>query len=202
MYKRQALVLCFALLVRNKLLYYAVLFSPGLSLLFAGFFNDLFNSSIKKSYESFLRYTILILFLFLPVMNTFNNNLVNNYYFVQSEVINAVTPSDTIMGNQLYWFGLQENEYLSWENLVFDRRDRPGSDLESSFDQLRPDILIIDDQVRNFVFDNEDRGMYFQELSISKIELNDFLKKYATLETTIDKGFGIPIQVYRIHWNN
>ena len=103
------------------------------------------------------------------------------------------------MGNQPYWSGLQENEYLSWENLVFNRRDRPGSDLESSFNKLRPDILIIDDQVRNFVFDDENIGMYFQELSILQIKLNEFLTKYATLETTIDEGLGNPIQVYRIH---
>jgi len=198
-----ALLLGFALFVRNKfLLYYAILFTPALSLLAAAYFDELLKSPARSKYETRARQLIVAAFALLPVLPLLRYNSSPYYQQLQAQVNQAVRPNDVIMGNQLYWFGLKDHKYSSWENLVYYRRYRPESSLEDAFRFLKPDIFIFDSQVGNFVFDGERENLYLQNLQISATELESFLDRYATLEKTLIEEDGKPLRIYRINWSD
>lgn len=197
-----SLLLGFTLLIRNKFLnYYAILVIPGLCLLIAAVFNDLFSAPIKNKSEFWFRRITIIFILILPIIPWIRYDFTESYRHTQLKVSKAVTHNDTVMGNQVYWFGLWEHDYLSWENLPFYKRHHSGSQLEDAFIFLKPDILIIDDHVRNFIFDDENRPMYIQQLQIPEKELYSFLKQNADLVTTIEEGEGFTLLIFRINWD-
>ena len=199
-----ALILSFTLLVRNKfLLYYAIYFSPGLTMLVAAFFNDFVKSPTRNQFEYNFRLTIVSLICLLPLFQVIKFDPPPNYQQVQLRVNQAVKPGATIMGNQLYWFGLRDHRYYSWENLVFYMRDKPGSRLENAFRALKPDFFILDSQVRYYTFDGDKMNNYFQQFQVPKSELETFLNQYAELETIIEESSGGKfIEIYHIDWEN
>jgi 4-amino-4-deoxy-L-arabinose transferase-like glycosyltransferase len=195
------LLISFALLVRTKFLYYyAIHFSPALSLLVAAFFNEFLKSPTKSKIQSRIRQIIVAAICLLPVLPLFIYFQDNSYNEIQSSVSEAIRSEDSILGNQLYWFGLQDHQYYSWENLVFYRRDNPGSNLEDAFLSLRPDIFIMDSQVRNFTFEDEFEVNYLQQFRVPKSELDSFLNQNAELETVIGISEGNPVEIYRINY--
>jgi len=197
-----ALLLSFTLLVRNKfLLYYAILYSPSLSLLLAALFNDFLEAPVYKKFEHCIRYLIVISILLLPMLRIIRVNSYPNYQRLQSDVNQAVEEGDVIMANQLYWFGLSDHTYYSWENIAFHRRYKPESGIDGVFRLLKPDLFIIDGQLANFISDEIDDNHYFQAFNVPKSELETFLDKFASIETIIQYENEIPIQIYRINWN-
>ena len=193
-------LLGYPLLIRNKFLYYSIYYLPGLSLLIAALFNELFNSPIKFQNEMKFRKFLMVIVLFLPMIPVLRYNQVENYFRIQSQLDRIINLDDVIMGNQLYWFGLNENKYYSWENLIFHQRDIPNSNLEDALLTFKPDILIIDGQLRNFISNENLDYMYFQDLQISKSELKSLLFAYAELEDSIEGEDGDRIYLYRFKW--
>ena len=192
------LILSYTLLVGNKfLLYYSIHLSPGLSLLIAAFFNDLLKSPSKTRFTDGFRILIIAIVCFLPLTQVLGFNSLPNYLQVQSQINQVIEPKSSVIGNQLYWFGLQDNTYYSWENLVFYKRDKPDSNLEDALRYLAPDYFILDDQVKNFTFDGENKNNYIQEFRISKSELETFLNRFAEIESIIEVD-DWKLEIYRI----
>ena len=123
-----------------------------------------------------------------------------DYKKVQLVVNQIVEPGDVIIGYQLYWFGLMDHQYLSWENLVFYRREYPGSNLEDAFRSFEPDIFIRYSGMNEFVIDEEDDRNYQKGFRIPKSELESFLDEYTEIIATIEDGSGSPLLIYRVFW--
>ena len=193
------IILSFTLLIRNKFLfYYSIHLSPALCLLVAAFFNDLLKSPTQNRFIAGFRILIVAFVCFIPLFQVLGINSLPDYQQVQSQVNQVIKPHTSIIGNQLYWFGLGDHTYYSWENLVFYKRDKPNSSLEDAFRFLAPDYFIWDNQVNNFTFDTEKKNTYFQGFRISRIELEAFLNNYAEIEATIEEG-DLKLEIYRIY---
>ena len=104
------------------------------------------------------------------------------------------------MGPQNYWFARPDQNYLSWEQLVYYRRDTPGSTLQQAFTALRPDYFIVDDFVDGAIIDPSTTTATLPFLYISRPELQDFLGNHAQLAGSIKtNGFG-NVRIYKIDW--
>ena len=196
------MLMSFILLVQNKfLLYYGILYSPALSLLFAAFFNDFLKKTVKSKAEHYLRHLIVIGILILPVGYLIRFNSLPPYLKIQSELNSVVEPGDSIMANQLYWFGLSDYRYNSWGNIVYYRRFKPGSRLDDLLKLLQPDLFIIDGHVAGFITDEIEGEKYFLESKVPKSELEEFFDQYASLIKIINIENEDPVQIFRIHWD-
>ena len=197
-----ALTISFILLVRNKsLLYYAILYSPVMSLLLAAFFYDFVKEPVKTRTERFIRQIIVAGILVFPFVLISRFNSFPDYLKIQSEVNQIVEPGDIIMAQQIYWFGLNEHIYYSWENIAYYRRYKPGSTLDDLLKLLKPDLFIIDNQMENFIKDEIVENKYISEFRIPKNELEEFLGKSANLIHVINPDQEDTIRIYRINWD-
>ncbi|GAG75434.1 unnamed protein product, partial [marine sediment metagenome] len=147
------------------------------------------------------RLGIIAMICLLPLIPVFRYNYGENYQLTQSNVSQAIEPDEMVMGNLLYWFGLRENKYINWSNLVLYQRSVPGSTLEEAFDSLRPDIFILDKHVKGYTFDSQDKSLYRQGFSISKSELDSYLNQHGELISSIEEGNGEFLNIYRLIWD-
>jgi hypothetical protein len=122
------------------------------------------------------------------------------YQSVQTKINRIVQPGDSIMGAQLYWFGLSDHQYYSWEQLIYYQRYAPGTTLEQAFGEFTPDIFIIDGHVNQYISDDAGSSPYLQNLRLSKSEMDAFIEKRSKLITTFDSAYG-QIRIYRINWH-
>lgn len=113
----------------------------------------------------------------------------------------AVEEGDVIMANQLYWFGLRDHTYYSWENIEFYRRYKPESGIDNVFRLLKPDLFIIDGQLDNFISGEVEGNHYIQAFKVPKSDLEAVLNQFTTLDTIIQNVKEKPIQIYRIKRN-
>ena len=127
-------------------------------------------------------------------------NRYETYEQAQAYVDGAVAPDDTVMGPQTYWFGLYEQDYYSWEALVYYQRMFPGSTLGDALEAFRPDVLIIDSQISGFITDDPGSALYSQHLRLPAAELYGFLEDSASLIGTREIETYGPIEIYRIDW--
>ncbi len=124
-----------------------------------------------------------------------------NYESALAEVRQAIPAGSTVMGNQLYWFARPTDRYLSWEQLVFYQRYRPGSSLLDAFESLRPDYLIFDDTLRFYVKpDKSQMDFYIQTFFISEPEMRRFLANHGRLIATFPSATVGPLQIYQLNW--
>lgn len=196
-----SLIISFFFLVPNKFhAHYAIHFIVALCIFIAAFFNELLKLPVINRKEYFFRRVLIISLCLIPMITLISSDSNEDYRQVQARVKQVTTPKDSIMGYQLYWFSLNDHRYLSWENLVFYRRDKPGSTLEDAFRSLRPDLFIIESGMRSFIFDGESESNYHYGFQIPKSELESFLNEYGILETTIGDIESSQIQIYRIHY--
>ena len=62
-----------------------------------------------------------------------------------------VEPGDTILGTQVFWFGLTEHPYFSWELLEVYPVYRPGETLWTTLMKLKPNIVVLDDHAYEYI---------------------------------------------------
>lgn len=194
-----SLLVGFTLLIRTKFFYYNIYLIPGLSLLLAALFVEYLNSPTRSKFIYRIRPLIVILICVAPVVPVLRSNSGGDFQRIHSHLRQVIREEETVMGNVLYWFGLQDNSYINWSNLVWYKRAYPMSNLQDAFDSLRPDVFIFDNYVNSIAFESDDKPDYFQGFRLSKTELDAFLNQYATLAAVVDEG-GKDIRIYRINW--
>ncbi len=196
------LVSGFVFWIRNKEMYYRILFSPALDIILAVYLVQSFNRSWIGRIQDYLSRASLILVAIYVAMNL---NILRNDYFqvyqnAQNQINRAILPADTIMGPQEFWFGLSDHRYRSWEQLVYYGRYAPGSTLARAFEELHPDIFIIDSPMEGFITDQSGSTAYSQYLRLSKHEVDQFLEEQSDLITSFDSQLYGHIRIYRINW--
>jgi 4-amino-4-deoxy-L-arabinose transferase-like glycosyltransferase len=199
------LVLGFLVLIRTKHFYYAILISPVADLLLAVFLARL---SLATSSRSLWGYGKIVLIGGLLATATILNlaalrrDPTDDYHATLERVTQVIPPGSSVMGPQTYWFGLPDQRYLSWQQLVYYQRHAPGSTLGDAFQALRPDFLIVDPFMEIFISDDKVRmTQYGQFLHLSRTDLQRFLDTYAQLiSTQVTDTFGT-VRIYHIDWN-
>jgi len=198
------LVISYTALVRNKFVYYAILITPALDLLMAALILECSRSPWRGRLQDYAS-RILVWGLTAGFIGANLMMLGTDYWqiyqSVQSRINQVIQPGDSIMAVETYWLGLYDHVYYSWELLPKYRHYRPGSTLEDALREFRPDVLIIDGQMRAFIIDPDPHGdPYRQYLQITPAELDRFLARQARLLTAFDGGDYGPVSVYRLDW--
>jgi len=199
-----SLVLGGVLLIRNKFYCYMIQISPVIELIVAALacrvsrlpWRGLPMDYVRRALVWGLCATAIGFNLFLLV----KFNLMQDYQAVQRRVNQIVQPDDSIMSSQVYWFGLYDHIYYSWEELVYYRRYAPGSTMEDALRQFRPDLLIVDTDWRSNILERPGDTLYSQHLYLPRQEFEAFLDRCATLIGEFDGGSYGLIQVYRVLW--
>jgi hypothetical protein len=193
------LVAAITLLARNKPLYYAILFSPAIDLVVAAFLLWLFEKWQGRIRDYIARILALGLCVGTVGMNlsmlTADSSRV--YTSMQDRVVKAVRPGESILGFQLFWFGLYDHVYYPREALIYYQRYAPGSTVEDAMREFRPDVFVIVGQ--GLASDKPGDTPYSKHLWLSRPELEAFLSQYAYLVDDFDSGGG-RVRVYRIVW--
>lgn len=191
------------LLVRNKFLYYTILYTPSIDLLLAALLLTLARRPWRGLPADYARRAAvggLCAAFVLGNLAPLRTDYYPIYQAAQSQVNRAVMPADSIIGSQTFWFGLYEHKYYSWEEIIYYRRYAPGSTLEDALRALHPDILIIDRHLDRFISDEPDGSTYSQHLTLSRREMEAFLAAHAQLVTEFDNSYYGRVRVYRLEW--
>ncbi|MCD4737701.1 MAG: glycosyltransferase family 39 protein [Anaerolineae bacterium] len=202
------LLVSMGLLVRNKELYYAILLTPALDLIVVAFILREWQQERQQEWHGHLMEYVRRVLIWGVTLSTLLSVFVvvpqadyrPDYRQAQMGINEVIQPGDTIMGAQVYWFGLTKHDYDSWEELVYYRRYVPGSTLEEALEAFQPDILIWDGQLDQYVSDHPGADGYSRYLILPRQEFQDFLAQKAKLLTRFDGRCYGQIEVYRIVW--
>jgi hypothetical protein len=192
------------LLFRIKAAFYAILFSPAIQLLVAGFLAQTLQRPWRSRIQKYAGVSISLgvcigaITLNLASLRT---DALKPFEEAQGYIDQVVQPGESIMGPQTYWLGLYDHSYYSWESLIDYQSYAPGSTIEDALRELRPDILIIDRHLAVFISDKPGQSGYGRYLHLPKSELEAFLDRYATLVGQLDIDYYGPIRIYRITWD-
>jgi hypothetical protein len=192
-----------ALLVRNKLTYYAILVTPGLDLVLGALLLRcaawLRNGPVALRAAAVTAILAVLFSLcvgFLPLR--WNGD--QDYERVQLRLDRDVLPSDVLMASQVYWFGLSSHRYYSWEQLVYFQRDFPGCGLRDALQHFRPDLFIMDGHLQEFMSDSATSALYSGLLALPRAPLDEILATQGVLVDRFDGGSYGQVAVYRLTW--
>jgi hypothetical protein len=190
-----------ALLVRNKLTYYAILVTPGLDMLLAAFLLRMTwpmkAMRLPRLNPMLLSFPVILGSMVVNLL-PLRWNAYQDYLRVQDRINADVRPEDVIMASQTYWFGLYQHKYYSWEQLVYFQRYFPGSGLADGMAEFRPDIFIVDGNMEDFITDEGQPGLFSGFLDLPKAELNEALAEHGRLIDQYDGGSYGQVRVYRL----
>ena len=198
------LILAFALLIQFKQLFYYISLLPAAVVISAAWVAWLMRLPWRGSLRGYSRLVLLWGLVFVAVSIVLPALLGDgnpNYETSLAAVRQAIPATSTVMGNQLYWLAQPKQRYLSWEQLIYYQRYRPGSSLAEAFEYLRPDYLIFDGSLSVYVKpDKSQLDLYTQTLYISKPELTRVLAERAQLVATVPAITFGTIQIYQLNW--
>jgi 4-amino-4-deoxy-L-arabinose transferase-like glycosyltransferase len=197
-----ALFCSFSALLRNKFGYYAIYVTPLLDLTIATFAVEVVRAP-RRLLPGPLVGTIVAISLALGLsisLSVLRVNGTRDFKTVVARLTPLIERDDVLIGSQTYWFALTDRRYYSWEQLVYYKRYYPGARVGDAFREFRPDILILDEHMEQFVKDQSEGAAYSGHLSVPKTELFTFLDQHASLVDDFDGATYGRIRVYRINW--
>jgi hypothetical protein len=199
------------LLIRNKMFYYAILLGPLLDIFLAVWIYEINRGDTQLSFWSkrikALGISTLVATCGVPLYLVFSSPPPEDLKSIGNRIKQNIPLKASIMGPQTYWFELYEHRYLSWQQILVHAVLNPNSSIDTALNALRPDFLLIDDDMRQYILPEQIEGprsgfeRYTRTRALSKKELDSFLNRHADLvDSFISRTYG-RIQVYSIHWN-
>lgn len=189
-------------IIPNKSGNYAIYLAPAFLWLIAYFLD---HSVQKKWHGKWMEFVerILILscvlgFLGLSLPPLFQDGY-TIYQKAQTDIQAVVQPEDVVMGTQVYWLGLNDHPYYSWELLFRYPRLFPDMDLEDAFEHFHPDVLIIDQNMDDLITDHLDPSSRWVNYHLPREAFYAYLTTHADLVLHTRDANG-PVQVYRLRW--
>ena len=162
--------------------HYAIYLAPAFMWLVAEFLVDFFRRPWRARLWNYA-YQAMVLGVVVGSLALTVELLIPNgygaYQRAQAQVNTAVLPGDTVIGPQIYWFGLYDHRYYSWELLFLYSRFYEGKTLDDAIKHFRPDILILDGNNQPYISDTVDPGDRWYYYRISRKELYDYLDRHA-----------------------
>jgi len=199
-----SIVVSAILLIRTKVLFYGIFFTPIIDIILVYLLISLLiklHSNEKSKRIVAIIPMALILGAYLSSVYLPIHNYQKDYHKAIRRIRNSINPSDVIMAQQVYWLGITNQKYYSWEELIYYQRFASGSTIEDALIEFQPDILILDDHMRYFISDNE-KDDFYNSLRIPASEFNNILDEKAELISEFEGDFYGLIQVYRLDWNS
>ncbi|MBF6612639.1 MAG: glycosyltransferase family 39 protein [Chloroflexi bacterium] len=202
-----ALLLTFALVIRNKVGWYVIDISPALYLVVGAFLGKISEQPWRAPLFVFARacfaFALALATVALALMPVLTQNSNDDYQAALALIKRDIPPQSKVTGPQTYWFALPDASYLSWDDLAYRQRYYPGSTLEDAFRAVRPDYFIMDGWLDYFVTDDPARlAQSNSNTLLSKAALQSFLARYASRIDEIQlKTFG-DLRIYKINWAN
>jgi 4-amino-4-deoxy-L-arabinose transferase-like glycosyltransferase len=167
-----------ALIMPNKSGWYAILLAPPIVWLSATGLLDFLARPWRRSLVHYV-YSVTVLAAVAGMVALSASFLTNDGYHgyqeMQAKVNAAVKPGDTIIGPQIYWLGLHDHPYYSWELLYIYPRFIPGSSLADVFANYNADIFIMDSGMEITFLEDADPSSRKYYYSLSKKDLFNFL---------------------------
>jgi len=206
-------LISFTLLIKAKNFYYFIIIAPFLSIVVAEWIEVYVCRT--HSLRSFWKFSTA-LGLALIVINTalglisafavFSSTSTNDAKLVARHIERQLPAGGSVIGMQFYWFDLRRYRYISWQQILAYRFYEPTSTFTDAMTALRPDVFVIDNYLRDFIFAENGNGplsgfdRYRWERRLMKADVDAFLARRATLVEQIEtKNLG-PVEIYTIDW--
>ena len=211
---RRLLVLCvmllaaYLVLIRNKNPWYAILVSPAGDLLAAAFLLWVSRFEWRRLMPALHRSVGVAVFAGLlaaavvPTLARMVDDPLGNYQTTLDGIRAAVPPGSAVMGPATYWFGLTDERYVSWEQLVYYRRYAPGSTVEDAARAIGVRYFIVDPYIDKFFRDTPRPSVNDQQLLLPRAEVESFLSRRGRLAATIDTPTYGAVRVYALDWGD
>jgi hypothetical protein len=195
----------FVLLLGNKHDVYAILLYPFFMLLLAESLVSLIRESRGFTRTRVFAGVLLILFLFNSGIHLTRPILANrnyNYYAITDKIKPTIPSGARVVGYPTWWLGLSEYDFRSTLNLTYYHFIN-GYSLTEGFEKLRPDILIVDSNLRGLLVDD---GAYktnagFEIYKLPRQEFEDFLSLRGEKVLEFSDPWHGEFAIYAIHWN-
>ena len=193
------------LLIRNKFMYYAILVTTALDLIVAAAVLQFLQHRWRGRLYDYAYHVFVWGLLAASIalnLSVLRIDFQADYQLAQSCINQVVQPGESIMAAQVYWFGLYDHVYYSWEKLRLYQRFAQGSTLEEALRAFQPDIFIIDRFVDTFVVDDPTQAddLYIRHLGLPRAELSAILERQGGLVASFDGGYYRQVRVYRMSW--
>ncbi len=173
-----SLLISTALIIPNKSGWYAILLAPPIVWLAAAGLIYFLSQPWQRRLSHYV-YTIAVLAaaagMVVLSLSLLGNNSYQDYQEMQAKVDAVVKPGDTVIGSQIYWLGLHDHPYYSWETLFIYPRFFPGSSLAETFTHYNADIFIMDSAMEITFLEDADPTSRQYYTSVSKKDLTNFL---------------------------
>lgn len=198
------LALGFILIVRNKILYYSIAITPAVDMLVALGIIWIISIKWKGRLIDFARLIFLWGSLFGYVI--LNNSVIikdsyKSYLHAQSQINEYIPKGSAVIGPQTYWFGLFQNQYYSWEEILYYQRIMPGSSISDSLEYIAPEYFIVDGHLESFIT-YYPRNEIESRLYLPKAEFDEFLNNQGTLLTSFQSADYGRIRIFHLEWDN
>ena len=111
------------------------------------------------------------------------------------------------MGPPTYWLLLHEYRYLGWMQYIVYKTFDPKTSIENAFRELRPNFLIFDADMRQYILPDQKRPprsgfqRYLWERRLPAQELDAFLLERGKLVDSFDTPAYGEIQIFSLDWD-
>jgi 4-amino-4-deoxy-L-arabinose transferase-like glycosyltransferase len=203
----------FGLMVKNKMDYYLILIAPFADIVLAAWIEQFLFQKKPLPYGWKLGRALVIslltaslLFSLAVFLVTFLFPPLNEIRRVAQRIERVIPAGGSVMGSQLYWFDLHQYPYLSWQQIIAYQKTYAESTFDDAMMALRPDVLVIDDHLREFILADEvvapQSGLarYFWERRLRKDDVDAFLALRGTLRDRVKTAGTGTVDIYSINW--
>jgi 4-amino-4-deoxy-L-arabinose transferase-like glycosyltransferase len=207
--------LSFGLMVKNKMDYYLILIAPFADIVLAEWIEQFLFQKKTLPYLWKLGRALVtslliasLLFSLAVFLITFLFPPLNEIKRVAQHIERVIPTGGSVMGSQLYWFDLHEYRYISWQQIIAYQKTYAASTFDDAMMALRPDVLLIDNHLREFILADEvvapksGLARYFWERRLRKDDLDAFLKLRGTLRDRVKTAGSGAVDIYTINWRN
>ena len=199
----------FVLWVGTKLDYYAIYLTPLCDAVLAIALAQMVSVEGKKGFwwrrSKAITISILVASVLVMVPVVAMSPPPGDMEKVALRIARLAPQGSTLMGPQTYWFGLSDQRFLSWEWVSYRQRFGGAASFADAMQAFHPDILIIDDHLRNFIQSGEPGppgsvSSFWLERWWSKRDLEALLSaRGQLLDTITTRAYG-PVEVYALTW--
>jgi 4-amino-4-deoxy-L-arabinose transferase-like glycosyltransferase len=207
--------LSFGLMVKNKMDYYLILIAPFADIVLARWIDEFLFQKNTLPYGwklgkalTISLLTASLLFSLAVFLVTFLFPPLNEIKRLAQRIERVIPAGGSVMGSQLYWFDLHRYRYISWQQILAYQKTYTGSTFDDAMMALRPDVLVIDEHLREFILADEviapqsGLALYFWERRLRKDDVEAFLTLRGTLRDRVKTPRSGIVDIYTINWRS
>lgn len=198
------IILSAALIIPNKTAHYGIFIAPPVTWLGTWWLMHVYREPWRANWKNYiariLAASALVTNIGLSVISILPDD-VKTYQSDLALLRSFILPGDQLMGTQVYWLGLYDHDYFSWELLFLYNRAYPDTDLEDAFEFYRPDVLIIDQSIQDLISDQIDPESRWNFYHISRSEWDLFMFTHEVEIIELKTINNNPLTIYRLVWS-